>query len=113
MKKTFIKIFTMFGVFALSLYVFALDLKQLKTEGKVGELPNGYLGAVIDPPSADLKAFIDDINVKRKVSYQDIAKSHNTPLDVVESQSGKKVRDTVVDAEEFYKTELSGKGMKK
>lgn len=113
MKKTFLKIFAMVVVIAFSLSSFALELKQLKTEGKVGELPNGYLGIVVDAPNAELKAFVDDINGKRKASYQDIANSTKTTLDAVEIHSGKKVIDTVVGAGEYYKTDLSGKWIKK
>ena len=66
----------------------ALGLQEAKSQGLVGEQDNGYLGAVKGGGS-DVKALIDDINAKRKQTYQDIAKRNNTSLDAVEALAGK------------------------
>ena len=51
----------------------ALSLQEAKAQGLVGEQANGYLAAVKSDASADVKALVDDINVKRKEKYQSIA----------------------------------------
>jgi len=66
----------------------ALGLQEAKSQGLVGEQSNGYLG-VVKGGGADVKALIDDINAKRKQTYQDIARRNNTSLDAVEALAGK------------------------
>jgi uncharacterized protein len=39
-----------------------------RTAGLIGEKPDGYLGFVVTP-SADVKAMVDDLNIKRKAAY--------------------------------------------
>ena len=68
----------------------AISLQDAKSQGLVGEQPNGYLGLVKANASADVKAMMNDINAQRKQEYQRIAKSNNTKLDVVEALAGKK-----------------------
>lgn len=69
----------------------ALDLRQAKSQGMVGETPSGYLGAV--KPSPAVNSLINDINAKRKAAYQNIAKKNGTPLSTVEQLAGKKAID--------------------
>jgi len=68
---------------------FAIDLQTAKSQGLVGELSSGYLAAV-ETPSADVKALITDVNVKRKAKYQEIATRNNITLKDVEELAGKK-----------------------
>lgn len=68
----------------------AMDLRQAKTQGLVGEQPNGYLGLVKPGASGEVKALMNDINGKRRQEYQAIAQRTNTTLDVVEALAGKK-----------------------
>jgi uncharacterized protein len=42
--------------------------QSARTDGLVGEKTDGYLGFVT-PPSAAIKALVDDINIKRKEVY--------------------------------------------
>jgi uncharacterized protein len=44
------------------------EYQAARTQGLVGELPTGYLGFVT-PPSASIKALVDDLNIKRKADY--------------------------------------------
>ncbi len=39
-----------------------------RSQGLIGEKPDGYLGFVTTP-SAEIKAMVDDINIKRKAFY--------------------------------------------
>ncbi|MEM9102506.1 MAG: YdbL family protein [Pseudomonadota bacterium] len=72
----------------LSPQIWALSLDQAKSQGLVGEKPDGYLGAVKTTP--DVKRLISDINGKRKSAYQKIAKQKNVSLKEVEKLGGQK-----------------------
>ena len=68
--------------------VYALDLQSAKAKGYVGEQADGYLGVVKN--AAGVQALVKDINSRRKVHYQGIAKKNGTSLNVVEALAGKK-----------------------
>lgn len=68
----------------------AISLQGAKSQGLVGEQPNGYLGLVKANASAEVKVLINDINAKRKKEYQAIAQRNKTALNVVEALAGKK-----------------------
>lgn len=78
------------GLFVYPDPSWAIGLQDAKTQGLVGEQPDGYLGAVKPNPSAEIKALIADINAKRKKEYQSIAQRNNTNLDLIEALAGKK-----------------------
>lgn len=42
--------------------------QNARSEGLIGERADGYLGFV-SPPSAAIKALVDDLNIKRKSAY--------------------------------------------
>jgi len=86
LASLFAVVFLLFSFFPAP--AFALSLEEAKTQGLVGELSNGYLGVVSDSP--EVQALVQDINAKRKVQYQTIAKRNGTPLDEVEQLAGKK-----------------------
>ena len=65
----------------------ALDLQSAKAQGYVGEQANGYLGIVKN--AAGVQALVDDINHRRKLHYQEIARKNGTSLQVVETLAGK------------------------
>ncbi|MDX9690656.1 MAG: DUF1318 domain-containing protein [Proteobacteria bacterium] len=60
---------------------YALDLKQARNSGVVGEKLDGY--AEVLKPSPDVKVLVDDVNAKRTVEYQRISKENGQPIDVV------------------------------
>lgn len=52
--------------------------QDARTKGLIGEKPDGYLGFVT-PPSAAIKALVDDLNIKRKQQYtKDAAENRAT-----------------------------------
>jgi len=55
--------------------------------GLVGEQADGYLGFV-KPPSAELKAAVDAINIKRRAIYTDIAAKQNATVQEVATARG-------------------------
>ncbi|GAA5114613.1 YdbL family protein [Alloalcanivorax gelatiniphagus] len=68
--------------------VFALDLNQAKSQGLVGEQPNGYLGVVKATPEA--VELVSDINDKRRAAYERIAKQNGITLEQVANLAGQK-----------------------
>ncbi len=68
----------------------AMDLGTAKTQGLVGERPDGYLGAVA-AGRADVQALVADINAKRRSHYQTLADKNGTPLSAVEQVVGQKL----------------------
>ncbi|MEP2827386.1 YdbL family protein [Parvibaculum sp.] len=71
---------------------FAADLDSAKAQGLVGEKLNGYVGLVTAAPSPDLKKMVDDINLRRRASYQAIAdKTAGATLNAVEKLAAEKL----------------------
>ena len=81
------------GVLWLPLPSWALTLDEAKTQGVVGEQPNGYLGVVQPGGSAEVQALVNDVNQKRRQMYEDIARRNSTKLDAVEMLAGKTAID--------------------
>ena len=73
---------------ACSTLAMALDLDGAKSQGLVGEQPNGYLGVVKATPEAVELA--SDINAKRRAAYDAIAKKNGATLDQVAALAGQK-----------------------
>lgn len=67
----------------------AITLDEVKSQGLAGEQTDGYLGAVNNKASAEVKALIADINRKRKTEYQAIAQRNKTQLQAVEALAAK------------------------
>ncbi len=66
---------------------FALTLQEAKSQGLVGEQPNGYLGAVVNP-NAETSVLISQINGQRRAEYQKISAQRNVPIEQVEALAG-------------------------
>ena len=66
----------------------ALGLAEAKSRGLVGERPDGYVGAVSDSPSAEVKSLVAEVNAKRKAVYEDIAEKRGTSVAAVAALAG-------------------------
>ncbi len=69
----------------------ALDLKDAKSSGKVGEQLDGYLGVVDSIASDEVKVLVSDINAKRHSRYEGIAKQRGTSTGAVAALAGSKL----------------------
>jgi len=83
------------SVFVLTLLVpvlavAAIGLDTAKREGLVGEDANGYLAAVVDRPSKDVRDLVAEINDKRRTEYERIAAENGIDVEAVEQLAGKK-----------------------
>jgi uncharacterized protein YdbL (DUF1318 family) len=57
-------------------------IASARAGGLIGEQADGYLGFV-KPPSADVKAAVDAVNIKRRAIYTDIAAKQNATVQEV------------------------------
>lgn len=80
-------ILVMLACFSMS--AFALELDEAKSQGLVGERPDGYLG-VVHSGNADAAALVKDINAKRRAVYADIAGKRGISIDAVQAAAGAK-----------------------
>jgi uncharacterized protein YdbL (DUF1318 family) len=83
---------------AISLPLMAMDLQQAmsslsaaKTQGLVGEQPDGYLGVVTKSGNAD--EIVKFINNARRAEYQRVAKENAIALPDVEAIAGQKAME--------------------
>jgi uncharacterized protein YdbL (DUF1318 family) len=68
----------------------ALELDVAKSQGLVGERADGYLGVVVESPSAEVTALVETVNAKRRARYQQIASKNNIDLADVEARAGQR-----------------------
>lgn len=66
----------------------ALSLNEAKQQGLVGEMPNGYLGIVVNSPEA--KSLVTSVNEKRKSIYMNLARKNKITIQQVTALAGKK-----------------------
>jgi uncharacterized protein YdbL (DUF1318 family) len=81
------------GVLWLPLPSWGLTLEEAKTQGIVGEQPDGYLGVVQPGASAEVQTIVNDVNQKRRQMYEDIARRNSTKLEAVEMLAGQTAID--------------------
>ena len=81
------------GVLWLPRPAWGLTLEEAKSQGIVGEQPNGYLGVVRPGAAAEVQALVNDVNQKRRQMYEDIARRNSTKLEAVEMLAGKTAID--------------------
>ena len=81
----------------------ALDLQSAKSQGLVGETPNGYLASV----GGQAAGLVAEVNAKRKAAYMDISKQNGQPLNVVETLAGQKLYEKL-SAGEYYQDAAGG-----
>lgn len=75
---------------ALTLPAFAADLATAKTQGMVGERPDGLVGSV-NAVDAATQQMIDQVNAERMAKYKAIAEKNGTPIDQVQALAGAKL----------------------
>lgn len=80
MKKI---IFTAILLLSVVQSAFALTLKEAKQQGLVGERNDGYIGYVVSPASAQVKALVKGVNNKRKAKFTDTAAKNNIKTEQV------------------------------
>lgn len=87
----------------------ALTLNEARTQGRVGETLNGYLVALKE--DAETRTLVKEINQARSVSYQQLAESHNIPVEEVAKMAGQKLVERARPGE--YVQGINGKWLRK
>ena len=64
------KIITTIGLLMLLQNAWAIDIRDAKAQGLVGEANTGYIAAVKSPASAEVRALLADVNAKRKAQFE-------------------------------------------
>ncbi len=80
-----------------------------RSQGLVGEMPTGYLGFVT-PPSAAIKALVDDINIKRKAAYTEEALANGVTVEEFAFRNGcRLIKEKTVAGEKYQAPDRSWK----
>ncbi|MEX6724439.1 YdbL family protein [Parapedomonas caeni] len=79
-------------------------VEQARAAGQVGEQADGYLG-IKGGASADVKARVDQINIKRRAVYTDLAAKKGASVNDVAGATACELFKTRVAPGEFYRTE--------
>lgn len=69
----------------------ALTLDQARSQGLVGERPDGYVGVVSN--AAGVSDLVNRVNAERRAAYQDIARRTGAPMAAVEQRAGAQLID--------------------
>ncbi len=68
------KILVAIGFMLLVQNAWAIDIRDAKTQGLIGEANNGYVAAVQTPASAEVRSLITEVNGKRKAQFSATAR---------------------------------------
>jgi uncharacterized protein YdbL (DUF1318 family) len=69
----------------------AIDLDGAKAQGLVGETTDGYVAAVAESPSDEVERLVEDVNARRRASYEAIARKNGTPTETVAKLAAEKL----------------------
>jgi len=105
------KIFAAIGLLLLMQSAWAIDIRDAKDQGLVGEANSGYIAAVKSTSSAEVRALIADVNNKRKAKFAETAKKTGTTM----AQVANRFYELAVQktAKGHYYQDSSGKWKKK
>jgi len=87
-KQAMKKIGLAFIASTLAFSAWAISLDQAKQQGLVGEMPNGYLGVVVE--SSEVTSLVKMVNKKRKDIYLNLARKNNITMQQVTKLAGEK-----------------------
>lgn len=79
-------------------------VEQARGQGLVGEQADGYLGFA-KSPSADIKAKVDAINIKRRAFYSDLAAKRGVTVQEVAAATACELFQSRIAPGEAYRTE--------
>lgn len=69
----------------------AITLDEARTQGLVGEKPNGLVGAVSSNVSGEISTLVQSVNEARLNSFRQLATKDNAPLEAVQAIAGEKL----------------------
>jgi hypothetical protein len=75
---------------------------ELRASGQAGEQADGYLG-VVGSASAQLRAQVDSVNIKRRAYYTDLAARRGAKIEEVAATTGCELLRTKVAQGQYYR----------
>ena len=72
----------------------AITLSDARTQGFVGERPDGLIGAVSSNASSEVVSLVSTVNAARLDSYRGVAEKDGAPLQAVQAIAGEKLMQT-------------------
>ncbi len=72
----------------------ALTLNEARSQGLIGERPDGLIGAVSASAASDVVALVSEINAARLRQYQSLSQRDGAPLQAVQAIAGEKLTAT-------------------
>jgi hypothetical protein len=75
---------------------------SLRASGQAGEQADGYLG-IVGSPSADLRAQVDGVNIKRRAYYTDLAARRGAKIEEVAATTACELFRTKVAPGQYYR----------
>ena len=75
---------------------------QLRASGQVGEQADGYLG-LVGSASADIRAQVDSVNIKRRAYYTDLAAKRGAKIEEVAATTACELFRTKVAPGQYYR----------
>jgi uncharacterized protein YdbL (DUF1318 family) len=75
-------------VSTMAFSAWAISLGDAKQQGLVGEMPNGYLGMVVN--NDETKSLVASVNEKRKSIYMKLARKNKITMQQVTALAGEK-----------------------
>ncbi|NKB45293.1 MAG: DUF1318 domain-containing protein [Alphaproteobacteria bacterium] len=71
--------------------VFATTLTEARSQGLIGERPDGLVAAVSANASTEISALVSEINAARLNSYRQLAAKDGAPIEAVQAIAGEKL----------------------
>lgn len=68
------KLFVALSLLLLLQNAWAIDIRDAKSQGLIGEANTGYIAAVQSAPSAEVRALVATVNSKRKAQFAETAR---------------------------------------
>ena len=72
----------------------AITLSEARSQGLVGERPDGLIGAVSSNASTEVVQLVSTVNAARLDSYRGVASKDGAPLQAVQAIAGEKLIQT-------------------
>ena len=72
----------------------AITLSEARTQGFVGERPDGLIGAVSSNASSEVISLVSTVNAARLDSYRSVASKDGAPVQAVQAIAGEKLMQT-------------------
>lgn len=89
--KSFVVSALVLGGISLASPVLATTLNEARTQGLIGERPDGLVAAVSSTATTDIATLVAEINAARLSRYRQLAAKDGAPVEAVQAIAGEKL----------------------